>query len=632
MVWNISFQIAGLILTLIIIYFSYSQRRLQFRAEKAFYAVLLNVVVCNTLDVLAIIAMNYQSVIGRFATELICEALLVSLASVACHSAWFSVAEIRAVYPKQAKMATVLPVAVSLLSCVFFETKFYVNHETNEIFFYGLPDFLTFTMCMVYVVSGFIMIVRRRRSIKLNRRIIIYSWLAIWSVAGILQRFMPWIPIVGFSISLACLFMYCKLENPDYNIDASNGIFNQKAFHTKVEELISEKKSNAIVSFAVTNMSVIKEIFGSTVLNSLLKDISIFAQSFDDTTGFRLEDNVFSIIVEKREDMDLILDKISDRFDDHWVINNMQINVNVTISYIEDISIFTDRESLEEAIHFFAIEGLKRTGDIISISIEEVENRKRTIETQHALDWAFANNGVVVYYQPIYNIEKGRFTAMEALVRIKDENGKLLFPDSFIEYAEKNGMILKLGEEIFRSVCDFIRRSKIEQYGIEFIDVNLSVVQCMQEDLARTFKNILGEYQVPPYRVNLEITETAAVASKKSLDKNMQELIDYGVSFSLDDYGSGYSNLTYIVGLPVSIIKIDREITISYRKSEKARIATDSTINMIHNLGMEIIVEGVETEEQYLDFKNLGVNLIQGYYFSKPLSREAIIPFIQGWL
>lgn len=632
MVWNIGFQLSGLLLTLVLLFFVYSQTRLKFRAEKAFIAVVLNVLLCNVFDILAVVAMNYKSVVGDWACEVICEFLLLTIVSVACHASWFATDEVDARFSRRWRIASVLPIIVLLAVCIFYKTYQYDNPETGEIHFYGIPDSVAFIFCMLYVLAGALVAFHRRKALKQRQKIIICSWLLIWSVAGLLQRFFPFIPVVGFSTSLACLIMYTKLENPHENIDSVYEIFNHKAFKIKIEEIINKSSSESLVNISITNMDVITEIFGSKILYKLMKNICEYVQSFPNSLAFKLEDNVFSILVDNRDDMDYVLEKVVDRFDKHWEIDGTKINVNANVSIIERMHIFKDYESVEEAIHYYALLEGDNNDNVISIDYSEVEKRRQEIETKHALDWALKNNGVEVFYQPVYNIDKGRFTAMEALVRIRDEDGTLIFPNDFIEYAEKNGMILKLGEEIFRGVCDFIRRNRIEQYGIEFIDVNLSVVQCMQEDLASSFKDIMGEYQVSPHMINLEITETSAIASKKTLDRNMEELIDYGVSFSLDDYGSGYTNLTYIVELPVNIIKIDREITINYRKSEKAKIAADSTINMIHNLGMEIIVEGVENEEQYRDFKNLGVNLIQGYYFSKPLPRNEIIQFIQKWL
>ena len=266
------------------------------------------------------------------------------------------------------------------------------------------------------------------------------------------------------------------------------------------------------------------------------------------------------------------------------------------------------------------------------IDDEELSERRRAFELQQTIEWALENDKIEIYYQPIYNIKAGRFSSMEALVRLRDENGNLMMPIDFIEFAEKNGMILKLGEAIFRKVCQFIRYNHIEDYGIDYIEVNLSVIQCMQNDLAREFKNIMGEYEIAPNKINIEVTETAAINTKKTLDNNMKELLEYGTSFSLDDFGSGYSNLTYVVDMPRSIIKLDRSLTLAYDSSDKARVATEYSVEMIHKLGLEIVVEGVETEEQYLNFKRLGVEYIQGYYFSKPIPSANVLDYVREWM
>lgn len=152
---------------------------------------------------------------------------------------------------------------------------------------------------------------------------------------------------------------------------------------------------------------------------------------------------------------------------------------------------------------------------------------------------AIENDWVEVYYQPIYSTEERRFTAAEALMRIKDENGKIIPPGIFIDVAENNGMILRLGEMVFEKVCRFIRENQIRQYGLQYIEVNLSVIQCAYEQLADDYIRIMEENSLSPDLINLEITESASVSAKKSLLENMQSLMSYGVRFSLDDFGTG---------------------------------------------------------------------------------------------
>lgn len=270
----------------------------------------------------------------------------------------------------------------------------------------------------------------------------------------------------------------------------------------------------------------------------------------------------------------------------------------------------------------------------MSIRIDEkaIFARNQKMEAENALKWAVENDGFVVYYQPIYSISKGKISALEALVRIVDKDGKLFFPDTFIPVAEKNGMILKLGNCVLRKVCEFMRTKKLEQLGIEYVEVNLSAIQCMQVDLASQFLDIMAEQQIPPHRINLEITETAALTSQKILLRNMEQLMAVGTTFSLDDYGTGYSSLSYVLKLPVHFIKLDKDMVWSYFANPKSAVVLRYEVAMMHDLGLSIVAEGVEDENQYMAMKELGIDYIQGYYFSKPVPPDALLDLLKDWM
>jgi len=217
----------------------------------------------------------------------------------------------------------------------------------------------------------------------------------------------------------------------------------------------------------------------------------------------------------------------------------------------------------------------------------------------------------------------------EALVRIRETDGSIVPPGKFIPVAEANGSIRRLGEIVFEKTCKFIKNYELGQYGIRYIEVNLSVEQCECLDLAERYIEIMNKYQMDPAWINLEITETGSIKTRKNMLKNMEQLIEYGVQFSLDDFGSGESNLNYIVDMPVEIIKFDRDMTQAYFESEKAKFVMRAAKNMIHDMGLKIVAEGVETEEQFSDVADFGIDYIQGYYFSKPLPRHDFIKFIR---
>jgi EAL domain-containing protein (putative c-di-GMP-specific phosphodiesterase class I) len=218
----------------------------------------------------------------------------------------------------------------------------------------------------------------------------------------------------------------------------------------------------------------------------------------------------------------------------------------------------------------------------------------------------------------------------EALVRIRDKDGTIIPPGRFIPVAEKTGLIALIGEMVFDKTCAFIRENNLKaQYGIHYVEVNLSVAQCENTALAETYIGILKKYDLDPSCVNLEITESTSVLTRNTLLKNMNTLIDYGVKFSLDDFGSGASNLNYIIDMPVSIVKFDRDMSQAYFANQKAKFVMEASMHMIHDMKLEIVSEGVETAEQLEAILALGIDYIQGYYFSKPLPGSEFLQFVK---
>ena len=189
-------------------------------------------------------------------------------------------------------------------------------------------------------------------------------------------------------------------------------------------------------------------------------------------------------------------------------------------------------------------------------------------------------------------------------------------------------MILRLGEEVFRKVCHFISNNDLRKLGLKYIEVNLSVIQCAYENLADDFIEIMKKNNISPDMINFEITESASLDTKSVLLKNMQKFMDFGVKFSLDDFGTGQSNLNYIIDMPVDIVKFDREMTNAYFENSKAKYIMDAAMKMVKGMDLEIVSEGVETKEQLDTLEELQISFIQGFYFSKPLPAGEFLTFV----
>jgi EAL domain-containing protein (putative c-di-GMP-specific phosphodiesterase class I) len=225
-------------------------------------------------------------------------------------------------------------------------------------------------------------------------------------------------------------------------------------------------------------------------------------------------------------------------------------------------------------------------------------------------------------------VSKGHYNSAEALVRLNDSELGWISPEKFIPIAEKNGLIVQMGEIILEKVCKFIHDYDLKNTPIESIEVNISPIQLVQADFVDRVKKILEKYEVSPSQINMEITETATLTGTSVINDNIAALVDYGIKFSLDDYGSGNANIDYINNMPFSIIKLDKFIIWDAFKNEKAGITLEYTVGMLNALQLHIVAEGVETEEMNERLSEVGCHYMQGWYYSKAVSDDEFMKLI----
>ncbi len=292
----------------------------------------------------------------------------------------------------------------------------------------------------------------------------------------------------------------------------------------------------------------------------------------------------------------------------------------------EDIDNFQSLISFGTDFH----EKLPYNGEVIHADGSTVKRMVSLLTGMDSIiERALANHGFHVYYQPIYSIEKKRFVSAEALLRLIDEKEGFISPEIFIPAAEKSGAIHKIGDYVLTEVFQFIASSEYKKLGLEYIEINLSVSQCMHHGLADSILESMSRYGVSSNQVNLEITESAASYDQSVMSENLERLSAAGLTFSLDDYGTGYSNMYRIAALPLKIVKLDK--TFVNNQNSKMWTILQNTVRMIKDLNMEIVVEGIETEEMVKKFSDLKCDFIQGYFFSKPIPQREFVEFIDRW-
>lgn len=248
----------------------------------------------------------------------------------------------------------------------------------------------------------------------------------------------------------------------------------------------------------------------------------------------------------------------------------------------------------------------------------------QNVNIENKLKEAVFSQNFAMNFQPQYYVKDNKMRGMEALIRWRDSDGKMISPSVFIPIAEKNGTIVPIGmwviEESIRTFSEWKKK-----YDCKVIlSLNISTIQYMQDDFVDNILEIIRKYDVEPGELELEVTESVLIENFKEVTEKMCIFRDYGVRISLDDFGTGYSSLSYLMGLPIDTLKIDKSFVDTSITDENTRVITESIIVMAKKLGFETIAEGVETKEQFEYLAGIGCECIQGYLLGKPMPKEEI--------
>lgn len=631
MVFNIQFQIAGIILLTVILIMYARQRALNLVGEGYFLRLFGSVYISLCLDILSVIAINYRQYMPYIVTDIMCKMYLVSVVTVAVSVLLYT---IYSMFGTLKNVKNTLKVAYILFFIIYIVLESILpiqyHRDINSVYTYGPAVMLTYMAVIAYVAVVAAYMIKYMKMMPDYKRYSIFFLIVVWFITATIQFFNRELLLVGYSMSVSLAYMYMKIENPERNIDKDTGAFNRNALYTYIANRINkEDKGMAVLVFAIDDYRFISETFGYRNASIMLKKMVDFFCKNKNCTVFKRTENEFTIIYDNMDMLTEHLKVIKERFKKPWKINEVSLKVYFNACYLY-VKSCDNSDTISDTLNYFLMKCKKEGNEnIIEIDDEKLKEKREITKVEYAVKKAIEEGCIDVYYQPIYSNAKKRYISAEALVRIRDEEGRFVSPELFIPIAEQNGRILEIGKVVFEKVCRMIRDYNPARYGIEYIEVNLSVVQCMQENLAKILIDIMNKYGISPSFINLEITETAAIKSEKIFIKNMDALIAAGSSFTIDDYGSGYSNMNYVVGLPISIVKIDKYFVWSYFKSEKAKIAFEFAVSMLHNMNLKIVAEGIEEKDQAEKMYELGVDDIQGYYYSKPVDTYKFIEIIR---
>ncbi len=409
--------------------------------------------------------------------------------------------------------------------------------------------------------------------------------------------------------------------------------------HKALQNASRTQSKVALIFLDLDHFKLINDTLGHDTGDKLLVYVSKLLKNqlrASDTLA-RLGGDEFVILlpdIKSIDNAEYIAQKVLDVFQGQHIIETHQLYITTSIG----ISIYPDNsQNMDElitnadtAMYDAKQDGRnnykkysKEMGNYISSQMTIEQDLKEAINTQIGLE---------VFYQAKINSNNSFISGAEALIRWNHPTKGLIFPDDFIPVAESTGMIIEMGNWIIKECMIQLQEWNRAGFGGIKVAINLSPRQFQDKNLVPYIYKLIQSFNIQPEQLEFEITETLSMTNMDSTMRILQELKNIGVNIAIDDFGTGYSSLSYLKKFPVNTLKIDKSFVMEMTEKEEDKVIVQTIISMAHSLGFKTVAEGVETMEHVKLLKNMDCDELQGYYFTKAISKAEFMLFLQNYL
>lgn len=414
--------------------------------------------------------------------------------------------------------------------------------------------------------------------------------------------------------------VYAKLEYR-LNYDSLTKAYNRYGFYKNAQKLIKEHTDAeyCLILSDIKSFKLINEIYGENIADKILIDeVNIIRQKMKGNSVLgRLNGDIIAMVIPKeylseKEFSDMIK-LLSDRYSN----KNFRLHIYLGVYYIKDVN-----ETIRQMVDKVSLVIMKSKGNMSNYILYYDENSYRNDIFKQQLigefETALNENQFCMYLQPQTD-KDGNMLGAEALIRWNHPNMGLIMPGAFIECFEDAGLIYRLDNYIWEEAAKQLKIWKDSGYNY-YISVNISAKDFYHIDVYQTFKNLVSKYGIDTDKLHIEITETALSEDKQAAHKTIERLHDEGFIIEIDDFGSGYSSFNFLKDVCADVIKIDRVFLKKSSHEERGEQILRSIISLSHDIGMDVITEGVENVDQLSMLAKMNCDWFQGYYFSKPIT------------
>lgn len=420
--------------------------------------------------------------------------------------------------------------------------------------------------------------------------------------------------------------------------DALTNLGNRFTIQEFIEKEIADQKEGAILFIDIDNFKYINDTFGHPLGDLVLKEtanrLKKIAPSEAQVARFSGDEYVVVLCgLSEREQIVLFIEQLLAELNQEILVDDRTVKINVSIGvtvYPKDASNLT--ELLRHAD--LATYAAKERSGIEYVFYDDAFKAEvlGRIQMENYLKNALSFNEIYVMYQPIVGLPSQQVIGFEALVRWQHPQWGLVSPDVFIPIAEKTGMIVSLGAFVLESAIIFIKQINRNRTQKLSISVNISVLQLMHAHFEADLMRVVKKYALDLNVLKLEVTESIALERDSFVISKLQKLQELGIGLSLDDFGSGYSSINNLLNLPLTQLKIDKQLVHKMVVDRHVSAMVQAVLSYCQSTNIKTVAEGVETRGQLKSLLNMGFDSIQGYYYSKPLLEEDVLKCLDEWV
>lgn len=512
-------------------------------------------------------------------------------------------------------------------------TKIVFCIDENGLYRRGPIFYILYALAYMYVVVSYAQIVRYRRLFTFRKLFSVFMVFGMMIFASILQALNPDHNVQMFFTAASFLIMVFGIQSPEERMHGTTGLFSMNAFVQDINKYYTLKAPIGVTMSVMTNYSILIEMFGFFSVQSILVDTAKKLEKWAkesrvDADLYYLGGGRFAVICDERyEDKHLtIAQEVNAVLASEVEVGEMSVKVMNNVCFI---ACPKDIDNPEFLLSFDGrLEAEAYSGELRYA--EKLFDKKR-FELRHditkIIDRAFEQHLFTLHYQPVYSARENRFVRAEAFLRLNDPEFGQIRPDLLISEAEKTSSIHAITTFVIEEVCKFISMSEFLLLGFEYIEINLSPVQCMWSDLLPVLLSTLRNYNVQPKNICFNITDVDSQDSFERMKDNIEALAQVGFVIFMDDFGAGIFEVERIAQMPLSGIKLDRAFVKEGLKDEKS-VVFEGSLKMIDDLGIDTVAVGVESEEMEKSLMALNCNYLQGYQYCRPLEKKELIRFI----